>query len=97
MFRPSLALIALAVFSVSMALPGYTQTAAPQQDSQQTPKQEKQESKPAPKQEKPNSKETKYTAEQIVESVILVYGTRPALEHIRRNGVERGRITRVQR
>jgi hypothetical protein len=27
--------------------------------------------------------------------VILVYGSRPALEHIRRNGVERGKITRV--
>lgn len=35
-----------------------------------------------------------YTAEQVVESVILVYGTRPGLEHIRRNGVERGKITR---
>lgn len=35
-----------------------------------------------------------FTAEQIVESVILVYGSRPALEHIRRNGVERGKITR---
>ena len=35
-----------------------------------------------------------YTAEQIVESVILVYGTRPGLEQIRRNGVERGRVTR---
>ena len=30
-----------------------------------------------------------------MESVILVYGTRPALDHIRRNGVERGKITRV--
>ena len=36
-----------------------------------------------------------YTVEQIVESVILVYGSRPALEHIRRNGVERGKITRI--
>ena len=36
-----------------------------------------------------------YTVEQIVESVILVYGSRPALEHIRRNGVERGKMTRV--
>ena len=75
-----------------MALPGYTQTAAPQQDRQAPAKEE---SKPAPKQEKPNSKETKYTAEQVAESVILVYGTRPALDHIRRNGVERGKITRV--
>ena len=38
--------------------------------------------------------DVKFTAEQIVESVILIYGTRPGLEHIRRNGVERGRITR---
>jgi hypothetical protein len=36
-----------------------------------------------------------YTVEQIVESVILVYGSRAALEHIRRNGVERGKITRI--
>jgi hypothetical protein len=35
-----------------------------------------------------------FTVEQIVESVILVYGTRPALDHIRRNGVERGKLTR---
>ena len=35
-----------------------------------------------------------FTVEQIVESVILVYGSRPILEHIRRNGVERGKITR---
>ena len=34
------------------------------------------------------------TAEQIAESAIFVYGTRPVLEQIRRNGVERGRITR---
>jgi hypothetical protein len=27
--------------------------------------------------------------------VILVYGSRPALEHIRRNGIERGKITRL--
>jgi hypothetical protein len=36
----------------------------------------------------------KFTVEQIVESVILVYGTRPGLEHIRRNGVEHGKLTR---
>ena len=35
-----------------------------------------------------------YTAEQIVESVIIVYGTRPGLEQIRKQGVERGRLTR---
>jgi len=36
-----------------------------------------------------------FTAEQIAESAIFVYGSRPVLEQIRRNGVERGRITRV--
>ena len=35
------------------------------------------------------------TAEQIAETVILVYGSRQGLEQIRRNGVERGRITRT--
>jgi hypothetical protein len=35
------------------------------------------------------------TAEQIAESTIFVYGSRPVLEQIRRNGVERGRITRI--
>jgi hypothetical protein len=38
--------------------------------------------------------DVKFTAEQIVESVILMYGTRPGLDHIRRNGIERGKITR---
>ena len=98
MVRRFLALIALAAFSVSMALPGYTQTAAPQEDTKAPAKQDnKQENKPAPKpqQTKQDGKDTKYTAEQVVESVILVYGTRPALDHIRRNGVERGKITRV--
>lgn len=59
-----------------------------------------QETKPAKEPAKASAKETKssqkneFTAEQVVESVILIYGTRPGLDHIRRNGVERGRITR---
>ena len=36
-----------------------------------------------------------YTAEQIVETTINVYGTRPGLAQIRRNGWERGRLTSV--
>jgi hypothetical protein len=81
-----------------MALPGYTQTAAPQRDTQAPAKQDpKPESKPTPKQENKQGgkQDTKYTPEQVVESVILVYGTRPALDHIRRNGIERGRMTRT--
>ena len=104
LLRLFVALIALVAFSVSLALPGRTQAAAVAQDTKQETKDSKQEPKKDPKQEpkqdaKPdprqNSKDTKFTAEQIVESVILIYGTRPGLEQIRRNGVERGRITRV--
>ena len=43
----------------------------------------------APKADK-NSKN--FTAEQVVESAIFVYGGRPVLAQVRRNGVERGRI-----
>jgi len=50
--------------------------------------------KPAPAKDTKSNSDVKFTAEQIVESVILMYGTRPALDHIRRNGIERGRITR---
>lgn len=35
------------------------------------------------------------TAEQVAESTIFIYGSRPVLEQIRRNGIERGRITRL--
>jgi hypothetical protein len=34
------------------------------------------------------------TAEQVAETVVLVYGSREAMKQIRRSGVERGRITR---
>jgi len=89
LLRRFLALIALAAFLVSIALAGAQapqQAPAPQQETKQ---EKKQENKRDNKQDS-----TKFTAEQIVESVILVYGTRPALEHIRRNGIERGKITR---
>jgi hypothetical protein len=42
----------------------------------------------------PVPSKTNVTAEQVVESVILFYGSRPGLEQIRRNGVERGKVTR---
>ena len=91
MLRRSLALIALFAFLVSVAAPADTQAAFRQQDAKQqdTKQQEKDTKKPDTKQQ-----DSKFTAEQVVESVILIYGTRPALDQIRRNGVERGRITR---
>ena len=92
MLRSFLALIALGAFLVAMVSPSKTQAARVQQDAkQQDAKQDTKEVK-EPKQDSKN--DTKFTAEQVVESVILIYGTRPGLEQIRRNGVERGKILR---
>ena len=100
MLRLVLALIALTAFLIPFGAPTKTQAALqdPKAAPQATPKSTPQETKKEKKQEE--SKQGKqnpgqYTAEQVVESVILVYGTRPALEHIRRNGVERGKMTRT--
>jgi hypothetical protein len=83
LLRRLLALIATFAFSLSVVMPGKTQAAAQQNaKSQQDTKETK------------SQQDTKFTAEQIVESVILMYGTRPGLDQIRRNGVERGKITR---
>jgi hypothetical protein len=35
------------------------------------------------------------TAEQVAETVVAIYGGREGLKQIRRNGIERGRVTRV--
>lgn len=78
-----------------MPLVGTRSAAAALQESVKPQEAKPQEVKP--QENKPadsKAQDVKYTAEQIVESVILVYGTRPALEHIRRYGVERGKITR---
>ena len=80
MLRPIIALIAL----IALVLPVSAQETKPQETKA-----------PEAKPQKENKQSgTQYTAEQVVESVILIYGTRPGLEHIRRNGVERGKITR---
>jgi hypothetical protein len=42
-----------------------------------------------------DDKKNNYTAEQVAETVILFYGGREGLKQIRRNGLERGRVTRV--
>jgi hypothetical protein len=65
----------------------------PKPAAQETPKKETP-AKETPVKENKSSQDVKFTAEQVVESVILIYGTRPALDHIRRNGIERGKITR---
>lgn len=42
--------------------------------------------------QKVDKKQQNFTAEQVAESSIYLYGSRPLLAQIRRNGVERGRI-----
>ena len=87
-------IFALIVLS-ALLVPVQAQESKPQETKPQA-----QETKPAKEPAKAPAKETKssqkgeYTAEQVVESVILIYGTRPGLDHIRRNGIERGKITR---
>lgn len=98
MLRLVLALIALTAFLIPFGLPIKTQAALqdpkamPQASPQVAPpKESKQQEPKTPK----KSGEVQYTAEQVVESVILIYGSRPALEHIRRNGVEKGKLSRT--
>ena len=95
LLRPTVALLALAAFLVSSASPGHTVAQDKKDAKQQETKQQETKPDAKPVEPKQNGKEVKYTAEQVVESVILIYGTRPGLEQIRRNGVERGRITRI--
>ena len=90
-----MALILLCTLLVVMPLLGSNPAAAALQDPAKPQDTKPQEAKP--QETKPvdaKNGDVKFTAEQIVESVILVYGTRPALDHIRRNGIERGKITR---
>lgn len=95
MFRLFFALIALSTLAIVVSLPGAHRVAAAAQDTRppQAPDAKPQETPKPVETAKPQG-DVKFTAEQIVESVILVYGSRPALEHIRRYGVERGKITR---
>jgi hypothetical protein len=81
--------------ALAVALPagaGRVSAAAPAQaaDAQKAEKPKKEE---APKPAKGADKAV--TAEQVAETVVLVYGSRDRLQQIRRTGVERGRITRT--
>lgn len=105
MFRLLLALITLSTLAIFVSLSGANPAgAAPQDPKAQDPKTQEAKPQASPRPQETTSPEPKapptrpqkgeYTAEQVAESVILVYGTRPGLEQIRRNGIERGKITR---
>jgi hypothetical protein len=52
-------------------------------------------STPTPASQKPvKIDKNNFTAEQVAEVTIIAYGSRPILAQIRRNGIERGRLTR---
>jgi hypothetical protein len=87
-FAPALALFALLVPQ------SFTIAAHGQETDKAQPKTEKKDEKPKTV-AGPRSDGKEFTADQITEGVILAYGTRPGLEQIRRNGLERGRLTRI--
>lgn len=91
MLRSTIALIALSALFIPVAAQDPKPT--PETPAKQTPAKEAPAKEATPIKENKNQ-DVKFTAEQIVESVILIYGTRPGLDHIRRNGIERGKITR---
>jgi hypothetical protein len=90
LFRPLLALIFTFSLLIGMVV---LATSAPDTAQAQAPaaapNQNSQKAEAQPKLDK-NTKT--YTAEQIAETTIFVYGSRPLLAQIRRNGVERGRV-----
>jgi len=83
------ALLIASIWSTSAVSP----TAATQ-NNQNNASANNQNSKKREKVEKVDRNLKALTAEQVAELTILVYGSRPVLAQIRRNGVERGRITR---
>lgn len=91
----------LVILGLALSLPQTAVLARALQDKGQNKQQaQKKDEKPKeteqPKKVSGNKSEGReFTAEQIAEGVILAYGTRPGLEQIRRNGVERGRLTRI--
>jgi hypothetical protein len=75
--------IGCAIFSNSLAAPqvAFAQQPTPTPAPAETPKPQK-----------TDKGQRVFTAEEVVESAIFTYGSRPLLAQVRRNGVERGRI-----
>jgi hypothetical protein len=82
------AVAGLALASAALAPAAAARAAQEKQD-----KEKKEQPKPAD-----DARQTKgktYTAEQIAETVVLVFGSRQGMAQVRRTGVERGTITRT--
>lgn len=82
--------VLFALFLCHAAAPSVVVATAQQAKPATTP-----DAKKAAKTDQPAKKDknqTNYTGEQVAETTILLYGSRPVLAQIRRNGLERGRI-----
>ena len=94
----ALLLNGLFAMTLTTAVAGQQSQPTPQQPTPPVDSQKKDDSQKKQKNDKAtlNPKNSKdLTAEQVAEAVIFVYGSRPVLEQIRRNGIERGRVTRA--
>ncbi len=94
MLRPFLALIALCAFLTAGQLASWAAKAPGTQDNQNSNAAGNQRNQEKGSKEKVDKNQKTPTAEELAESTIFIYGSRPILSQIRRNGVERGRITR---
>lgn len=84
-------LTALAIASAAAQAPAAAQDK--EKKEQAKPVEKKEQAKPV--EDARQGKGKTYTAEQIAETVVLVFGSRQGMAQIRRTGVERGTITRT--
>jgi hypothetical protein len=77
------------------ALSALLLAAAPAAAQEKEPKADEKKQKKVEQPKRAAKGEQNLTAEQVAETVVLIYGSRAGLAQIRRTGVERGRITRT--
>jgi hypothetical protein len=92
LLRPILTLTVLLALLLSLSLPATSSAYSYVVSGQSQTTKATGDTKPAQKTEKVDPNQKVFTAEQVAESTIFVYGSRPLLEQIRRNGIERGRV-----
>ena len=92
MSRIILPLLAIFLFTAAFSPLNSAQEKATQDKTNQEKTQEKPAPQATPAKRDPNRIPT---GEEVAESTVYVYGSRGLLEQIRRNGIERGRIVRV--
>src|SRR5207253_4657790 len=92
-FAPVFALLVVTLFLSQSSSIAFQDKDKAKQQTEKT--EDKQKDREQPKKVAGPKSGTEFTADQIIEGVILAYGSRGALDQIRRNGLERGRLTRI--